>query len=96
MLEDKKWVEAFQDKVYEQSRNRDLWLNGVKVAQYKQTGNFTRKWFEAEQPELTQQYTRLVTKEELDTEAIRRDHPELWEKYRAPTMLIENNPIATP
>lgn len=95
-IEDKKWTDAYQKKIYEQSQNRPLHLNGAKVASYTQDGNFTETWFHKEQPELAREYTRPVTEMKLDREALLRDHPKVYEQYRAPTMRIENNPTATP
>lgn len=91
-----KWIKQFQAKVYKVSKNRPLYLNGAKVASYTQDGNFTESWFAAEQPELHKEFTKLVVEEKFDKEAFRAAHPDLYEKYRAPTMRLVNDPQIVP
>lgn len=93
-LDDKKWCELAQRKLWAESKGRPITLNGAQVASYTRDGNFTRTQFEAEQPELAEKYTRWVTEQKLDTEALRTEHPKVYEAYRAPTLRFKNNPVA--
>ncbi len=57
--------------------------DGTPIATWKRNGTFAPARFTAAEPELAAEYTRAVTVEKLDVDAIKRDHPETWESYRA-------------
>lgn len=94
MLDDSKWCALAQEKIWAESQGRPITLGGREVATYTRDGNFARKVFEAEQPELTERYTRIIAKDALDTEALRRDYPKVYEAYRAPTLRFKTMPVA--
>lgn len=53
---------------------------------WKANGTFAPKRFREEQPELAAKYTRTV--EEIDTDALKADHPELFTQYRARVLRV--------
>lgn len=58
-------------------------IHGQQVFTYDHTDTFRRTQFVEEHPVLAKEYTRPVYKEELDLEALRRDHPAVYEQYRS-------------
>lgn len=94
MLDDSKWCKLAQEKIWAESQGRPITLHGAQVATYERDGNFARKVFEAEQPELTERYTRIIATDALDVEALRRDYPKVYEAYRAPTLRFKTMPVA--
>lgn len=94
MLDDSKWCKLAQEKIWAESQGRPITLHGAQVATYERDGNFARKVFEAEQPELTEKYTRIIATDALDVEALRRDYPKVYEAYRAPTLRFKTMPVA--
>lgn len=81
--EDKKWMKEFRDTIKAVSGDaQEFKLRGVKVAMLV-PGNLNRSLLAQEQPDLVKEYTRPVFKEEFDQAAFAKDHPELFEKYRA-------------
>lgn len=57
--------------------------DGTPIATWKRNGTFAPARFAVAEPELAAEYTRAVTVEKLDVDAIKRDHPETWEAHRA-------------
>lgn len=94
MLDDSKWCKLAQEKIWAESQGRPITLHGAQVATYERDGNFARKVFEAEQPELTEKYTRIIATDALDVEALRRDYPKVYEAYRARTLRFKTMPVA--
>lgn len=82
-LEDNKWLEEFKVTIKQVAGDAsEFKLRGVKVAMLV-PGNLKKSLLAKEQPDLVKEYTRPVFKEEFDQEAFAKDHPELYEKYRA-------------
>lgn len=80
---DKKWMKEFRDTIKQVAGDAsEFKLKGVKVAMLV-PGNLNKSLLAAEQPDLVKEYTRPVFKEEFDQEAFVKDHPELYERYRA-------------
>jgi putative phage-type endonuclease len=52
------------------------------VATWRNTGQFSRKRFAEAHPELVEQYTRPVSVDELDVDALAADHPDLYGAFR--------------
>lgn len=81
--EDKKWMKEFRETIKQVAGDAsEFKLKGVKVAMLV-PGNLNKSLLAAEQPDLVKEYTRPVFKEEFDQEAFAKDHPELYERYRA-------------
>lgn len=57
-------------------------IAGEDVFTYDKTAAFKGKEFAEDNPVLAAQYTKPVFKDELDVEALKRDHPALYERYR--------------
>lgn len=55
---------------------------------YRPTGKFMAERFTREHPELAQQLTRTVTRDELDTEKLKADFPQLFAAYRTRRFLV--------
>lgn len=55
---------------------------------YKGNGKFSRKDFIAAETALAVQYTRDVTEEKLDVEALQADKPDLYEAYRGRVLRV--------
>lgn len=53
------------------------------VATWRNTGQFSEKRFRAEHADLATQYTQPTTVDLLDTEALERDHPDVYRTCRA-------------
>lgn len=53
------------------------------IATWRNTGQFSEKRFRTEHPDLAAKYTRPVTADVLDTEALSADHPDLYRSFRA-------------
>lgn len=53
------------------------------VATWRNSGQFSEKRFRADHPDLAQRYTRPVTADQIDTDALEHDHPDLHRTYRA-------------
>ena len=82
-LEDNKWLEEFKVTIKQVAGDAsEFKLRGVKVAMLV-PGNLKKSLLAKEQPDLVKEYTRPVFKEEFDQEAFAKDHPELYERYRA-------------
>lgn len=82
-LEDNKWLEEFKATIKQVAGDAsEFKLRGVKVAMLV-PGNLKKSLLAKEQPDLVKEYTRPVFREEFDQEAFAKDHPELYEKYRA-------------
>lgn len=67
---------------------------GIPVVSNRKTATFARAKFAKERPDLAEQYTVQVIKDELDTRALKTDHPELFEKYRSSMLLIDDEGLA--
>lgn len=50
---------------------------------WKHTGQFNARRFTQDHPDLITKYTRPVTREELDTETLKTELPDLFTAYRA-------------
>lgn len=66
---------------------RELKLGGEKVAMVV-AGQLNQTKLAAEQPAIIEKYTRTVTKNEFDTEAFRKEEPELFEQYQAQRLVL--------
>lgn len=58
-------------------------IAGEVVFTYDHTDTFRWNQFEEENPVLAKQYTKPVLKDVPDLEALKRDHPALYERYRS-------------
>lgn len=58
-------------------------IAGEEVFTYDKTATFKGKEFAEENPVLAAQYTKPILKDELDVQALKRDHPALYERYRS-------------
>lgn len=65
-----------------------LVMGNLPVATYRHDGKLAVKKLADEQPEIVKKYTRLVTKEEFDEEAFRRDEPLLHQAYRGRSLRL--------
>lgn len=63
-----------------------LLADGKQVASYKFDGRFLAKKFTSDLPHLAAQYTSWRPAEFLDEESLAKDHPLLFEQYRARTL----------
>lgn len=90
--EDKKWLDIFKDKLREHLNGKDseVRVNGNLAATVVRDGLFAYKKFTEENPHLADQYTRFVTEKKLDVEALRTDHPALFDNYKATSVRIKN------
>lgn len=57
-------------------------IDGEEVFTWRPIDKFAASQFKAEHPNLAKEYTRVVAKDELDADALRIDHPYLYEQYR--------------
>lgn len=57
-------------------------IDGEEVFTWKPINKFATTQFKAEHPNLAKEFTRVVAKDELDTDALRAEHPYLFEQYR--------------
>lgn len=64
--------------------------DGAEVVTWKQNGTFASSRFAAEHPALVEQFTRPLPA--LDTEALKRDHPDVYDSYRARVLRVPANP----
>ncbi|HLL68843.1 MAG TPA: hypothetical protein VK453_24485 [Micromonosporaceae bacterium] len=67
----------------EMDQYEEATIGGQTVATYRHTGQFSTRRFTLEQPDLATKYTRTVTREELDLEAVKAEQPDLFAVYRA-------------
>lgn len=82
-LADGKWLEEFKETIKKVVGDAtEFKINGNKVAMLV-PGNLNRQLLAKEQPDLVREYTRTVFKDEFDQVAFAKDHPELFEQYRA-------------
>lgn len=89
---DKKWMKEFRDTIKSVAGGaQEFKLNGEKVAMLV-PGNLNRSLLAAEQPDLIKEYTRPVFKEEFDQAAFAKDHPQLFERYRAQAFKLSEGP----
>lgn len=67
--------------------DRDTLLaDGRQVASYKFDGRFSVKRFSEDLPHLAEQYTRWRPESYVDEKELEKDHPLLFEQYRARTL----------
>lgn len=62
---------------------REAVIAGEVVFTYDNTDTFRWVQFAEENPILAKQYTKPVVKDVPDLEALKRDHPALYERYRS-------------
>ena len=91
--EDKKWTDAYKKLIWQASKGRPLYFRGAEAATYTKDGKFTESVFNKNYPDLVAEYTRFVTEKKLDVEALKAEHPEIFEDCRAPTLRPKNNPV---
>jgi len=58
-------------------------LAGKPVFTWRNTGQFNAKRFSQDHPDLTTKYTKPVTRDELDVEALKVEQPDLFTAYRS-------------
>ena len=58
---------------------------------WKANGAFAKKRFREAEPELAAKYTRTV--EEIDTDALAAEHPEIYTKFRARVLRVPTKEI---
>lgn len=92
-IEDKKWTDAYKKLIWQASKGRPLYFHGAEAATYTKDGKFTESVFAKNYPDLVTEYTRFVTEKKLDVEALKADHPDIFEDCRAPTLRPKNNPV---
>lgn len=56
---------------------------GLPAFTWKHTGQFNGRRFATDHPDLVTKYTRPVTRDELDVEALKTEHGDLFTAYRA-------------
>ena len=57
-------------------------IDGEEVFTWRPINKFATTQFKAEHPNLAKEFTRPVVKDELDIEALRAEHPYLFDQYR--------------
>lgn len=62
---------------------------GLPAFTWRRTGAFNARRFTTDHPDLATKYTRPVTREELDTEALAAEHTDLFTAYRGRRFLRE-------
>lgn len=79
---DEEWCDTFTSNLKDMCGDAsEFTFQGSKVANLV-PGQLNVSKLEAEQPELHQQYTRLVSKHQFDRGSFERAEPEMFEKYR--------------
>lgn len=58
-------------------------IAGKPAFTWRHTGQFNPRRFTADHPDLVTKYTRPITREELDVEALKAEHGDLFTAYRA-------------
>src|SRR3954466_1391903 len=58
-------------------------VDGELTFTWRHTGQFAEKRFAADHPHLVTKYPRTVTRDELDVEALKAEHLDLFTVYRA-------------
>lgn len=82
-----KWAKAadtLKKRIQEAMGDATEGLIGGNIAfTWRHTGPFNARRFTADHPDLALKYTRTVTRDELDVDALRAEHPELFTAYRS-------------
>lgn len=67
-----------------------LECDGELIASWGHVDKLDQRRFKAEEPDLAQQYTRPVTRVELDVAALKTDHPDVYRAYRQRQLRFAN------
>ena len=85
--EAKKWAEAatvLKKRIQaEMGDTTEATVGGKLTFTWRHTGQFAEKRFAADHPDLVTKYTRTVTRDEFDVEALKAEHIDLFTAYRA-------------
>lgn len=65
-------------------------IGDVEVITNNKIATFRTKDFGAEHPVLAKEYTKMVEKPVLDTEALKKDHPALYAMYQSRQFLVKD------
>lgn len=88
LREDKKFVDEAGDLLKELANEaKELRLGGEKVAMVV-AGQLNATRLAAEQPEVIEKYTRVVTERKFDARAFQADEPELFAQYQAQRLVL--------
>lgn len=66
----------------------------IPIASNRMTATFAKARFARDRPDLAEQYTIQVIKEELDVPGLQEDHPTLYDQYRSRMLLIDDEGLA--
>jgi hypothetical protein len=71
-------------------KNHIATIAGQEVFTNKPTAAFRGKEFAADHPLLAKEFTRTVAKPELDVDALKAAHPNIWREYQSRQFRIVN------
>ncbi len=86
--EDKKWLDEFKATLKKVSGDAENYnLRGQRVARLI-PGQLNLSLLNKERPDLVERYTRIIAKEQFDTEKFSSEEPDTFEQYRAKRLVL--------
>ncbi len=86
--EDKKWLDEFKATLKKVSGDAENYnLRGQRVARLI-PGQLNLSLLNKERPDLVERYTRIIAKEQFDTEKFSGEEPDTFEQYRAKRLVL--------
>jgi putative phage-type endonuclease len=84
-------ADALKNRIRDRLGTRERLMCGDdEIATWKNTGAFSEKKLRANHPELADQYTRPVTVDRLDVDALATDHPDIYRACRPRVLNFKN------
>lgn len=84
-------LKEFDKKIKDAIRGEaEINIGGKKVATIVY-GQFSEKKFCEEQPGIAGDYTKIISREVLDVEKLKSDHPNLYREYLAKRLVADRN-----